>query len=128
MKSTVLFDGECALCQGSVRLLRRLDWLRRFHYQDARGEGPLPKAAMPLHRNAMLAEMHLVTANTGKVFRGFFAFRWMAWRLPLTAAFAWVLYMPGVPWLGRRLYRWVARNRFNLVPCHNGACSIPPKR
>jgi hypothetical protein len=30
--------------------------------------------------------------------------------------------------LGQRLYLWVARHRFHLVPCHDGVCTIPPKR
>jgi hypothetical protein len=32
-----------------------------------------------------------------------------------------------MPGLGQRVYLWVARNRFHLVPCHDGVCSIPPK-
>ena len=39
-----------------------------------------------------------------------------------------LLYIPGVPGLGQRLYLWVARNRFRLVPCHGGVCTLPPKR
>ena len=33
--------------------------------------------------------------------------------------------LPGVLWAGTRAYRWVARNRFNLVPCANNACAVP---
>ena len=36
-------------------------------------------------------------------------------------------YIPGIPWLGDRLYKWVARNRFRLVPCHDGVCTIQNK-
>jgi predicted DCC family thiol-disulfide oxidoreductase YuxK len=49
----------------------------------------------------------------------------MAWRLPLLWAVAPLLYLPGVPWLGQKVYLWVARNRFNLVPCHDGGCAVP---
>jgi hypothetical protein len=27
---------------------------------------------------------------------------------------------------GQKIYLWVARNRFRLVPCHGGVCSLPP--
>ena len=31
----------------------------------------------------------------------------------------------GVPWLGNKLYLWVAKNRFDLVPCDDGGCRVP---
>jgi len=39
-----------------------------------------------------------------------------------------LLYLPGVPAAGQRLYLWVARNRYHLVPCHAGACAVPRKK
>ena len=39
-----------------------------------------------------------------------------------------LLYLPGVPAVGQRLYLWVARNRYHLVPCHDGACAVPLKK
>ena len=47
-KAIVLFDGQCPLCQRSVRNLKRLDWLKKFHFQDCRDIANLPKAAVPL--------------------------------------------------------------------------------
>ena len=32
---------------------------------------------------------------------------------------------PGVPWVGNKVYLWVAKNRFKLVPCKDGVCSLP---
>src|SRR5262249_15442322 len=34
--AVVLYDGQCPLCRRSVALLRRLDWLGRLAYADAR--------------------------------------------------------------------------------------------
>jgi hypothetical protein len=56
------------------------------------------------------------------VYVGFEAFRWMAWRLPLLMLIAPWLYLPGVPAMGAKIYRWIARNRFRLVPCNSGKC------
>ena len=50
----------------------------------------------------------------------------MAWRLPCSGRWRRWLYVPGVPALGQRLYLWIARNRFRLVPCHGGVCTLPP--
>jgi hypothetical protein len=69
-----------------------------------------------------MEEMHLITPDAGRIYHGFGAFRWMAWRLPLLWALAPFLYLPGIPTLGQRIYLWIARNRFQLVPCHGGVC------
>jgi hypothetical protein len=66
--------------------------------------------------------MHVVTPDHRHVYHGFAALRWLAWRLPLLWPVLPLLYLPGVPALGQRLYLWVARNRFRLVPCHGGVC------
>jgi len=72
--------------------------------------------------------MHVLSPDRRATHAGFYAFRWMAWRLPLTMLAAPLLYLPGVPWLGRRVYHWVARNRFKLVPCHDGGCKVDLKK
>jgi predicted DCC family thiol-disulfide oxidoreductase YuxK len=122
----VLYDGECPFCLRSVGLLRRLDWLGRLHFQSAREADRLPPCRVPLDRAKLLDEMHVVPPGRDRVYAGFRAVRWLLWRLPATWPLAPFLYLPGVPWAGQRLYRWVARNRFDLVPCEHGACRVRP--
>ena len=127
-KGVVLYDGDCGFCQQSVRLLKALDWLRLLHFQSARDVANLPASEVPLDPQKMLDEMHLLTPDRRAVYAGFTAFRWISWRLPLTAPLAVLLYLPGVLPLGSRAYRWVARNRFRLVPCAQNACAVPPRK
>lgn len=124
LTALVLYDGECPLCQRSVRILKRLDWLHRLRYVDARKD-ELPVLNPPLQVHRLMEEMHVVTPNHRRVYHGFAAFRWMAWRLPLLLPVAPLLYLPGIPAIGQRVYLWVARNRFHLVPCHHGECRLP---
>lgn len=124
-RALVLYDGQCPLCRKSVGHLRRLDWLGRLRYADARDPANVPTTA-PLDPAMLLKEMHVVTATGRHAYHGFAAVRWLAWRLPLLWPLAPFLYIPGVPALGQRLYLWVARNRFRLVPCHGGVCTLPP--
>ena len=126
-KAVVLYDGECPLCLKSVDLLKRLDWLRVLHCQNARETDRWPPSPVPLDEKRMLEEMHLVTPRRDAVYHGFKAFRWMAWRIPLLVAFAPLMYLPGVPAIGQRAYLWIARNRYRLVPCHSGVCEVPTK-
>jgi predicted DCC family thiol-disulfide oxidoreductase YuxK len=123
-RAWVLYDGHCRLCVKSVDLVRRLDWLKRLRFVNVRNSAELPDYARALPPERLLEEMHLLTPDGGRVYHGFAAFRWMAWRLPPLWPVAPFLYVPGIPWLGQRLYLWVARNRFHLVPCHGGVCTL----
>jgi predicted DCC family thiol-disulfide oxidoreductase YuxK len=123
-RAAVLYDGQCKLCQKSVALLKRLDWFGTLRYQDARDLEHLPVSATPLDPARLMEEMHVLTPDGRGLYHGFAALRWLAWRLPLLWPIAPLLYIPGVPSLGQRLYLWIARNRFRLVPCHGGVCNI----
>jgi predicted DCC family thiol-disulfide oxidoreductase YuxK len=125
--AAVIFDGDCAFCQKSVSLLRRLDWFRRLTYVNFREpDNPLLKSPL-LEGAPLVEEMHLLTPDGSRVYHGFGAFRWLAWRLPALCLIAPLLYIPGVPRLGQKVYLWIARNRFRLVPCHGGVCTIQSK-
>lgn len=124
-KAIVLYDGNCRFCQASIRLLKRLDWLKKLHCQDCRDTDNLPKCEIPLDPARLLEQMHVVTPDRKRSYAGFAAFRWMAWRMPLTWSIAPLLYLPGAQWLGNKIYLWVAGNRYNLVPCKDGVCTLP---
>ena len=124
-KGIVLFDGSCPLCQRSVAMLKKLDWFHALQFQNARDVKNLPASHVELNPKKLLDEMHVLTPDRKRAPAGFRAFRWIAWRLPLLAPLAPLLYIPGVPWLGNRVYLWIAKNRFRLVPCKDGVCQIP---
>ncbi len=123
-QAQVLYDGQCALCCQSVQLLRRLDWLRRLTYVNARDFEQLPARQPPLEPHRLLEEMHLLTPGGRRLYHGFAAFRWIAWRLPVFWPLAPFLYLPGVPNWGQRFYLWVRPDRFRLFPSHGGVCAI----
>lgn len=127
-KTVVLYDGMCPLCQRSVRSLKRLDWRKRLHFQDCRDTANWPPSAVPLTLKRLLEEMHIVTPDRKHALAGYKAFRWMAWRVPVLLPFAPFLYVPGVPWIGNKIYLWIARNRYNLVPCDDGGCQVNLKK
>jgi predicted DCC family thiol-disulfide oxidoreductase YuxK len=124
----VLYDGQCPLCLKSRGILKRLDWFGWLRYINARDQEHLPPSDAPLDAERLVQEMHVLTPDGRHLYHGFAALRWIAWRLPLLWPVAPFLYIPGVPQLGQRLYLWIARNRFRLVPCHGGVCTLPPRR
>jgi len=127
-KARVLYDGDCAFCCKSIALLQKLDWLGKLEYVNVRDETqPLLKepliAAAPL-----LEQMHVLPPAGNALYGGYQAIRFIAWRLPLTWLVAPFLYLPGMTWLGQKIYLWIARNRFKIIPCEHGVCSVPHKR
>src|SRR5262245_57678896 len=70
-QALVLYDGQCPLCRKSVEMLRRLDWLRKLRYGDARDPEQVPVHDPPLNPDQLLEEMHLLTPDGKYVFRGF---------------------------------------------------------
>ena len=69
---------------------------------------------------ALFETMHLITPQ-GTVLTGFRAYRWIAWRLPATCWLGPLLWLPGVAWVGERVYRQVAAHRAI-------ACAVPSAR
>src|SRR5262249_27847832 len=123
-RAAVLFDGDCAFCRQSVALVKRLDWLARLTYVNIRDSSD-PLLREPVLTNAPLVEeMHVLTPDGTRLHHGFGAVRWLAWRLPLLWLIAPFVYIPGVPAIGQKVYLWIARNRFRIVPCHGGVCTI----
>ncbi|HET6959828.1 MAG TPA: DCC1-like thiol-disulfide oxidoreductase family protein [Vicinamibacterales bacterium] len=111
----VVFDGSCGLCTGTIAVLRRLDVLGRLRVTDARTDWIRLAAAYPfLNLEACLTDMQVVVTRkngASSVETGFDAYRSMAWVVPLAWPLLPLLYMPGVPAVGRRVYRFVASHR-----------------
>jgi len=123
-RALVLYDGDCRFCQASVARLRALDWLGRLAYADARD--PAVLAAHPgVDAARALERLHLVPPSGGPVREGFFAFRWIAGRLPLLWIVWPLLWLPGMGRFGVWAYDTVARNRLLFGTCEEGACEAP---
>lgn len=123
----VVYDGDCRFCQASISWLRRLDWRHALSFVNLRDQNDSIVQTVPTTRDRLLEEMHVWPASRQGLHHGFAAFRYLAWRLPLFWPIAPFLYLPLVPWIGQTVYLWIARNRFSLIPCKDGVCTIPPR-
>lgn len=112
----VLYDGRCGLCGRTVRALRGLDLFGRLEYVDFRTT-PLEAHIARTHPRldpAWLEHEMAVVEVSGRLTRGFSAYRVMAWSLPLFWPLLPFLYLPGVRPLGDRIYASVAARRQNI--------------
>jgi predicted DCC family thiol-disulfide oxidoreductase YuxK len=118
---TILYDGDCGLCQRTIAVVRQLDLLGAVEIRNALTEWPELSRRFPgLTQDACLADMHGVTAS-GRVVVGFDTYRALAWVLPLGWLLLPSLYLPGVRPIGRRVYRAIAARRFRA------GCPVPQK-
>jgi predicted DCC family thiol-disulfide oxidoreductase YuxK len=127
-RPVVIYDGQCPLCLRSVAVLKRLDVFGRLVYHDARQPFAVPLTSPPLDPDKLLVQMHVVTPGTTRrrCYGGFYAFRTLAWYLPACWPILPLLYLPGADWVGERIYAWIARNRFRLLPCRGKVCRLSP--
>jgi hypothetical protein len=100
----VLFDGDCGFCRSSIKLLQVMDLWGSVDY------APGPKN---------MSEMRLESPD-GKTYGGFFAFRQLAWIVPMLYPLIPVVYCPGAGIAGPWVYRWIARNR-RLISIFHGS-------
>jgi predicted DCC family thiol-disulfide oxidoreductase YuxK len=108
---TVLFDGGCGLCTKLIEAVRRLDLLDAVTALDVTSEWSSIAGRFPAVTHAScLADMPVIGAD-GSVTAGFEGYRELAKVLPLGWFVLPVLYLPGVPAIGRRIYRLVADRR-----------------
>lgn len=123
---TVLYDGNCELCRRTIALVRVFDVLERTVYLNALDDEALRRHGLDaLDRQALLEDMHAVSSR-GR-WRGFDAYRQVAWRMPLLWPTLPLLHLWPVTAIGRRIYRRVADHRACSIvqPAPAGAVPAP---
>lgn len=134
-QTVMIYDGQCGLCMASMRLVRRLDWFGKIEYLDARRWDVIAARYPQLAREAVLGLIHVVRQD-GQIEMGYAGVRALVRDLPVLMWLYPLLYLPGITWLGPRVYGWVAANRLRLnwllgapAPCDDGVCSVhaPPQ-
>ena len=121
--TALVYDGDCAFCTSSVRLLLRLrvraDTVIAWQHADLPALGLTPEQCQA--KLQWVADDRTVSSGHEAVAR-----------LLLGSALPWrlcgrLLLVPPVSWLAARAYAWVADNRHRL-PGGTPACALPPER
>jgi predicted DCC family thiol-disulfide oxidoreductase YuxK len=121
---TVLYDGSCNLCRASVARARPFDSRGRIEFLDL--HDPLAQQRFPqIDRETAMRWMQAVDER-GRVFSGVDAWARIGLLLPGWNLLAWILLVPGIRWIGGKVYGWIARNRYrwNREACADGTCSL----
>jgi predicted DCC family thiol-disulfide oxidoreductase YuxK len=114
------YDAQCEVCQAFTAWLRVLDRRGRVECVPI---GDDSVRAHGLDVAECLRQLHVV-APDGRVRVGWEAVAFLARRFPATWVIGALGAVPPLSWLARRLYRYVATNRFALSKCRGGACRV----
>ena len=129
MTVTAVFDGQCVICRATERMVRALDWRRRVRFLDLHDHERVAVLYPWLDQGEAMGQIHVVD-DRDRVYAGFLGTRRMLRELPLGYPVWLLLHVPGMTWLGARVYRFIARRRytvnrwFGAPVCENGACKI----
>ncbi len=123
-KPEILYDGECQLCVRSMTVIHYFDWLNSLACIDLETIWPHKEKNYPgMSLEACRKEMHLLLPD-GTVYKGFFAFRKIIKYTPVLWPLLIFVYLPGMSWIGPKIYLRVASTRAKFQPCDSGSCSI----
>ena len=119
---TVLYDGQCEICQACISWLKTLDRDNRTVCLPISAEA-ISTLDSRLKLDECLRQLHVVTEE-GEIRGGWDAVTCLARLFPST----WFIGALG-QWfpfrgVGRLLYKFVATNRYSLSKCRGGACSV----
>lgn len=110
-KYIMLYDGGCGICRSVASVVTRLDLLHRIEPIDVLNEWTMvAKRFGLLTQERCLTDMHVVRPD-GKVVTRFEAYRSLAWTIPALWVVLPILYVPGVPLIGDRVYGYIAASR-----------------
>jgi predicted DCC family thiol-disulfide oxidoreductase YuxK len=120
----VLFDGACPRCRASMAVLTAADPDRAIEPIDLTAID-VQTVHSGLTKKACMESMHVIS-RSNRVTAGFDAVRSLGAWLPLFWPLALLAWLPGVAWLGRRVYNYLAATRPRDIPCNDEVCALHP--
>ena len=112
MVPTLIYDAHCRLCESTkdwVGRWGRYRQIRFLHYED-----PQAYALQPDLAGVEYLDAFRFIDNEGRAWVGAQGVLQLLRVLPLGRPIAWILCFPGAYRLVKRVYGWVARNRYRM--------------
>ena len=108
----LVYDGECDFCRSILLVIRFFDVFRLVRFLDYHRPDELLLAGDVAVEQA--EEAAIAVDVRGRQYAGYYAFRQVCRRVPMFASLLVIMYLPGIPALGERIYRWITENRSHL--------------
>ncbi len=120
-RSTLVYDGHCSFCRHWVARISRRDRSGTFEFVTRQTEG-LTKRFPKLVEGDFNTGMRLITPDDA-IHVGADAAYQIVRQLRYWQRIAWFYAVPGIHWLTRAVYAWIAANRQSLGgKCDDETC------
>ncbi len=120
-KLTLVYDVHCSFCRRWVARIARRDQSGTFEFVARQTEG-LTKRFPKLDEGDFNTSIRLITPDDA-IHVGTDAAYQIARRLRYWRRIAWLYHVPGIHWLTRTVYAWIAANRQSLGgKCDDETC------
>ena len=117
----LIYDGDCGFCRRQIEFVDRLDAGDVIEFEPFQ-EADL--ARYGISRAEAEEAMQLVSPS-GNVWAGAEAARELFRTLPRTRPLAWLFKLPGVMFVAKHIYRFIARRRHRFG-CESDVCQRGP--
>ncbi|BCX82820.1 hypothetical protein MIT9_P2408 [Methylomarinovum caldicuralii] len=117
----VYYDGLCPLCLRTVIVVEHFDIRRAVRFLDLQTHAAAEAALADLSEDQLLTDLYAVDAQ-GRRYQGVDTYIQILEALGYTRPLGWLLRLPGIHPLARRLYRRIADSRRRC----DAACLAPP--
>ena len=112
MTYTLVYDGDCAVCNRFVDALRKWDRKHEIEIVPAQAAGVM--ARFPWISPSAFAEAMQLVGADGTTWQGAAAIEQLLGVLPRGRWIAWIFRVPLVRVFAEKFYRWFARNRYRM--------------
>ena len=121
---TVVYDGQCKVCNRLVKLLR--SWDRRNEIEILPFQNTTVLDRFPWIPATAYAEAMQLVGPGGQTWQGGYAIEQLLKILPFGGLLGWAFKLPFFGELFNRFYRWFARNRYKFGCGEH--CALRPQK
>jgi len=120
------YDSECPLCIRAMIVIKHLDFRKRIQLLPVQGTWEQDPALAGMDEQTLLLNIYSVD-NKGRVYSGLDTYIKVLANIFYLVPLSWILRLPGIYQIGRKLYNYVALNR-TTERCTEDNCGyIPPQ-
>lgn len=118
----IFYDGRCRLCTRSKEIIERMESDAELRFIDVQKPASLAQFSM-IDRQATQGQMFVLDPK-GRRAGGYDALVLLAPAFPMFRPISPLLRLRPIRALGRKVYHWIARNRYRLAgqTCESGIC------
>lgn len=117
-RAKVFFDGKCGICVKARSFIQKLDAQRFIEFNNLWESQETDK----INTEDLVREIHLITEQ-GKIYKGYFAIKYILLILPVFAPFRIILNLQLTDNMGSFFYRIISKNRSRLNVCSSNCTS-----